>query len=271
MSFQAAQAGGNASYQQLRVTVRGASSTKTFVWSGNTIAEERDSTGAVVTKRYFDEGEQRVGGTDAVNYYYTRDHLGSVREVTDATGYLITQLDYDAWGNSVVLAGQMQVDFGYTGHYFHQPSGLNLAMYRAYSPTLGRWLSRDPLENPEMSQGANLYWYVRNNPTIWVDRLGEFLPPIPPIIEPPPIIIPRPIPIPPLVPPIFPPGGGGSGEEWHRCSYTCPSGAKIEHYNKGPCEPTFPHKTPDETGKMCPETCHLDPGGDQTLPFNPLA
>jgi hypothetical protein len=35
----------------------------------------------------------------------------------------------------------MQVGFGCTGHYFHQPSGLNLPMYRAYSPNLGRWIS----------------------------------------------------------------------------------------------------------------------------------
>jgi RHS repeat-associated protein len=144
---------------------------KTFVWSGNTIAEERDSTGASVTKRFFAEGEQRVAGV-AGNYYYTRDHLGSIREVTGANGVLQGQYDYDAWGNSVVTKGKMQVDFGYTGHYFHQPSALNLALYRAYSPNLGRWLSRDPLPNPEMSQGANLYDYVYNSPSNYVDPDG---------------------------------------------------------------------------------------------------
>jgi RHS repeat-associated protein len=143
---------------------------KTFVWSGNTIAEERDSTGASVTKRFFAEGEQRVAGV-AGNYYYTRDHLGSIREVTGANGVLQGQYDYDAWGNSVVTKGKMQVDFGYTGHYFHQPSGLNLAMYRAYSPTLGRWLSRDPV-GEKSPDGPNLYNYVRNDPANFVDPTG---------------------------------------------------------------------------------------------------
>jgi RHS repeat-associated protein len=175
LSFKAAQRSGNETYQQLRVNLRpspGPTSVKTFVWSGNTIAEERDSTGANVTKRFFAEGEQRIGGTDAGKYYYTRDHLGSVREVSDSGGLLKGQYDYDAWGNSVVVKGKMQVNFGYTGHYFHQPSGLNLAMYRAYHPTLGRWISRDPLNDAELLQGPNLYAYVRNNPLSLVDPLG---------------------------------------------------------------------------------------------------
>jgi len=175
LSFKAAQRSGNETYQQLRVNLRpspGPTNVKTFVWSGNAIAEERDSTGANVTKRFFAEGEQRIGGTDAGNYYYTRDHLGSVREVTDSSGLLKGQYDYDAWGNSVVIKGKMQVNFGYTGHYFHQPSGLNLAMYRSYSPNLGRWVSRDPLRNAEFLQGPNLYGYVGNDPVSRTDPSG---------------------------------------------------------------------------------------------------
>ncbi|MGH8094998.1 MAG: RHS repeat-associated core domain-containing protein [Chthoniobacterales bacterium] len=173
LSFQAAQRGsGNDSSQQLRVSLWASgspASTKTFVWSGNTIAEERDSTGANVTKRFFVEGEQRIGGSDAGNYYYSRDHLGSIREVTDSSGALKAQYDYDAWGNSVVVNGSMNVDFGFTGHYSHQPSGLNLSLYRAYNATLGRWLSRDPIGE---NGGLNLYDYVFNNPINLWDPLG---------------------------------------------------------------------------------------------------
>jgi len=177
LSFQAAQAV-NWNYgpnQQFRVTVRGADvNVKTFVWCGNTICEERDAAGSTTTKRFFAEGEQRVAGPDAGNYYYSRDHLGSIREVTDSSGHLVTQLDYDAWGNEAVVSGTMTVDFGFTGHYFHQPSGLNLSKYRAYNPALGRWISRDPLENAEMSQGPNLYAYVKNDPINSLDLLGLF-------------------------------------------------------------------------------------------------
>ncbi len=112
-----------------------------YLWSGNTIAEERDSTGANVTKRFFAEGEQING----INYYFTRDHLGSIREMVDFNGVVHAQYEYDPYGNRTKIRGDLECDFAFTGHWHHAPSGLNLALYRAYSPTLGRWLSRDPI------------------------------------------------------------------------------------------------------------------------------
>jgi RHS repeat-associated protein len=173
LRFSAAQRGSdNDSYQQLRVNLRSSASiisAKTFVWCGNEICEERDGTGATVAKRFFADGEQRIGDSDAGNYYYSRDHLGSIREVTDSSGTLVSQYDYDAWGNSVVVSGKMNIDFGYTGHYFHAPSGLDLTLYRAYNPALGRWLSRDPIEE---TGGLNLYSYVADDPIGRWDELG---------------------------------------------------------------------------------------------------
>lgn len=63
-------------------------------------------------------------------------------------------------------------DFAFTGHYYHARSGLYLAPYRAYSPSIGRWLSRDPLQNADLSEGPNLYTYVHNNPVHLIDPLG---------------------------------------------------------------------------------------------------
>jgi len=53
--------------------------TSKFVWCGKQLCEERDSTGTNVSKRFFAEGEQ-IGGA---NYFFTRDHLGSIREMMD--------------------------------------------------------------------------------------------------------------------------------------------------------------------------------------------
>ena len=139
------------------------------MWSGTSIAEERDSLGTTVTKRFFAEGEQRLVGSDAGSYYYTRDHLGSIREVVNSSGVVKGMYDYDAWGNSAVVSGTMTLDFGYTGHYFHQQSGLNLSLYRAYNPAMGRWLSRDPLGE---TAGINLYAYVSNNSVSALDPFG---------------------------------------------------------------------------------------------------
>lgn len=57
----------------------------------------------------------------------------------------------------------------YTGHFWHVPSGLYLALYRAYDPELGRWISEDPIEE---DGGINLYRYVGNNAIGRIDPSG---------------------------------------------------------------------------------------------------
>jgi RHS repeat-associated protein len=146
-------------------------SEKRFVWSGNELCEERDATGGTVTRRYFGSGEQRIGGSDAGIYFYTRDHLGSIREVTDSSGTIRARYDYDVWGQRTKLSGDVDCDFGFTGFYVHGPSGLNFSRTRAYDAGVGRWISRDPIAE---KGGLNLYAYVVNDPMNAVDPSGEF-------------------------------------------------------------------------------------------------
>ncbi len=72
--------------------------TKRILWDGPQIADQRDATGTTIQRRYYPEGEQRLSGSDAGTYYYTRDHLGSIREVVNQTGVLQVRYDYDAFG-----------------------------------------------------------------------------------------------------------------------------------------------------------------------------
>jgi len=138
---------------------------KKFVWCGTELCEERDATGATVTKRFFGQGEQ-IAGT---NYFFTRDHLGSVREMTDSSGTIQARYDYDPYGRRTKVQGDLDADSGFTGHYFHAVSGLHLALYRAYDADMGRWLNRDPLSE---AGGLNLYDYVGNSPINAVDLYG---------------------------------------------------------------------------------------------------
>lgn len=141
-------------------------SLKRFVWCGLERCEERDASGAV-TRRFFPQGEQING----VNYFYALDHLGSVREMTDSTGAVHARYDYDPYGVRTKLAGDLEASAGFTGHYFHAPSGLHLTLFRAYDAQTARWLSRDPLGEEE---GMNLYAYVGGDPVNGVDPLGLY-------------------------------------------------------------------------------------------------
>jgi RHS repeat-associated protein len=137
------------------------------VWAGSRIAEEKDGQNNLV-KRYFRQGVQVVSGDKPGLYYYTRDHLGSIRELTDATGAVRARYSYDLWGKRVKLFGDVDSDFGYAG-YWELESGLKLTWYRAYSPGLGRWLSKDKIGE---NGGINLYSYCFNIPTNWMDSFG---------------------------------------------------------------------------------------------------
>jgi len=142
---------------------------ETYLWVGNSLAEKRDSTGGTVKVRYLGQGEQRIGGTDAGLYYYTRDHLGSVRELVDASGNVRARYDYGLWGRREKIEGDLEAEFGFTGHHVHSETWLYLALYRVYDAKMGRWLSADPIAE---DGGLNLYAYVGNDPVNAIDPLG---------------------------------------------------------------------------------------------------
>ena len=48
-------------------------------------------------------------------------------------------------------------------------TGLSYYGYRFYQPVMGRWLTRDPLQE---AGGINLYGFVQNNPVNWIDPWG---------------------------------------------------------------------------------------------------
>jgi RHS repeat-associated protein len=141
-------------------------STRKFVWHGQEKLEFRDVADAV-TMRIFPQGQHN--GTTP--YFFTRDHLGSVRELLSGSGTVVARYDYDPFGRSTTILGTTPTDMNFTGLYRHSKSNLGLAVYRAYDPDLGRWLNRDPIGE---SGGLNLYAYVQNNPSGSIDPLGLF-------------------------------------------------------------------------------------------------
>src|SRR6185503_16612395 len=113
-------------------------SLRRFVWRGGMICEERDPAG-VVTKRFFPQGMRLESGTNAGNYFYTRDHLGSIRELTDSSGGIRARYAYDPYGRRTKLAGDVEADFSFAGMFLIREAGLAGARFRNYDPELGRW------------------------------------------------------------------------------------------------------------------------------------
>ena len=143
---------------------------ETFVWCGARICQKRAANGTTVLRSYFGQGFEEAG-PPAVGYLYTRDHLGSVREVVASDGTTVaSRMSYDPWGKVTETGAGAKSDFGFTGHYFDRPTGLALAWWRGYDPGLGRWVSMDPIG---LAGGLNLYGYTQSDPANYVDASGQ--------------------------------------------------------------------------------------------------
>lgn len=148
-------------------TVSGSiTSTKQFVWCGNNRCEERNGSNNVVSQ--FFAGGQKSTGT---SYIFVKDHPGSIREVTDSSGFVQAQYSFDPYGRVTKLQGGLDVDFRYAGYYFHQRSALSMTRTRAYDSRFGKWINRDPIQE---FGGINLYQYCGNTPVLLTDPSGLF-------------------------------------------------------------------------------------------------
>ena len=141
-----------------------------YLWCGERICQARNASDAII-RRYYEEGELHVSSTGNTPYYYAQDHLGSVRDLVDASGKALASYDYDPYGKPTrsTASGSTRADYRYAGLFYHAPSGLYLTHYRAYDPVTARWLSRDPIGE---TGGVNLYGYVGDNPLKYTDPSG---------------------------------------------------------------------------------------------------
>jgi len=104
------------------------------------------------------------------NYFYHKNHLGSVTDIIDSSGAIVKSCQYDAYGNVLSAPGAFnQNRLTYTARERHVASGLYYYRARFYDPQLGRFINQDPVG---LYGGLNLYAYVGDDPANWVDPYG---------------------------------------------------------------------------------------------------
>jgi RHS repeat-associated protein len=116
-----------------------------------------------------------IGDSSAKVYYYHTDQVGSVRAVTNSTGSVVWNADYQAFGTQF---GKNKVDpsfeedeFAFTGKGYDGDTGLYYYNARWYDSETGRFISEDPVADPN---NPNLYSYCRNNPLSNTDPTGNY-------------------------------------------------------------------------------------------------
>ncbi len=130
---------------------------------------------------------------------YLKDAQGSVRgELYDSPITINTHsfsyqtYDYTAFGEQIASnpgplsksgegetnssSSSVKEGISYTGHYFDSESKLYYARARFLDPSTGRFITQDPIQDPDKRYGpAGLNWYVYglNNPMTFWDPYGE--------------------------------------------------------------------------------------------------
>jgi len=120
---------------------------------------------SVLTGDFLDSHLATVGATGTIEYALT-DAVNSTVATVDQAGNPKGQFSYELFGQTT--SSGSAYSFQYTGRV-----PLNAAVYyyraRYYSPTLGRFISEDPIG---FAGGTDLYTYVGGNPMTYADPLG---------------------------------------------------------------------------------------------------
>ena len=103
--------------------------------------------------------------------------FGDVIRLFESDKGLLSELQYDAWGNieRLVDPGGHLEFLGYRGGILDTLSGLIKFNVRWYNPIVGRWISDDPLVEIMTTKQygeANLSKYSLNNPSFFYDPTG---------------------------------------------------------------------------------------------------
>ncbi len=87
-------------------------------------------------------------------------------------GEVVASYAYDAFGRTAAQSGPMAdaFPFRFSTKYYDSETGLYYYGRRYYSPDLGRWINRDPIEE---ERGVNLYAFCGNNGVNRIDAMGE--------------------------------------------------------------------------------------------------
>ena len=114
---------------------------------------------------------QHVGGA-ALSYFAGYDGNGNVTALVQSDGTIGARYEYGPFGEPIRVSGPVSESnpFRWSTKFTDPESGLVYYGLRYYAPRLGRWLSRDPVEE---QGGVNLYGFVFNDPLSFVDPWGR--------------------------------------------------------------------------------------------------
>jgi RHS repeat-associated protein len=160
---------------------------RTYVW-GLDLSESMDGAGGVGGLLWVTL--HTASGPAAGTHFAAYDGNCNIVALTSASdGSPTARYEYGPFGEPIRVTGPAAAlnAFRFSTKRTDPTTDLVLYEYRAYSPTLGRWVSRDPInelgfklltgkdEAFDLYEEKNLYALVRNRPVNYIDALGNGL------------------------------------------------------------------------------------------------
>jgi RHS repeat-associated protein len=144
----------------------------TTLFAGNDELTVDTATQKVRATRYYDG----IGVRTASGLVWTEsDHHGTAQVAIDPTTLKPTTRRLDLFGNPRGGAAAWPAgDRGFVGGTTNAGTGLTRLGAREYEPELGRFISVDPVIDPNDPQQLNAYAYSNNNPASMADPDGQF-------------------------------------------------------------------------------------------------
>jgi len=106
--------------------------------------------------------------------YYGYDGTGSVRYLTDSTGTVTDNYDYDAFGNLLSKTGSTVNEYRFHGERFDEETGLYYLRARYMDPNTGRFTTMDTYAgNNNEPMSLHKYSFAGNNPVNEIDPSGN--------------------------------------------------------------------------------------------------
>jgi RHS repeat-associated protein len=93
--------------------------------------------------------------------WFLADEQGTIKDVLDNTGTVIDHVSYDSLGRIVNQTNVLDLRYAYTGREWDGETGQYYNRARYYDPTVGRFISEDPLGFG--AGDTNIYRYVGNS------------------------------------------------------------------------------------------------------------
>ncbi|MBI2519018.1 MAG: RHS repeat-associated core domain-containing protein [Bdellovibrio sp.] len=120
-------------------------------------------------------GNGRFEGSEV--FTYTKDHLGSVKDLTDANAELKQRYGYSAYGSTKLEKDDshssnkfIENPYAYTAREWEQETGCYYYRARWYCPMMEKFISEDPIGF--YSGDFSKYRYTGNSPFIRNDPFG---------------------------------------------------------------------------------------------------